>query len=382
MRILLCSPKPLKRELGCSKNLIELAEELEILGWKCDLIDNFYLLGNGKRRDSSKLYSEALKKYLEENSCDYDVILYEHVTLPYPRSAFSEKTLMVARPALLLFHLEKINIPIKKKLKTHIKDFLLCNPGQRTLKRNIANSLITLQQADLIQALNNDDKAEIISRGVASEKVIVVSNGIDRGRRAFFDAVSVIPPAAPKIAFVGTFDFRKGALDLPKIVDLISASIPQIKFRLLGTSGLYRTEEKILKFFPKRLRRYLEITLSYPAHELPRLLSDCSVGVFPSYLEGFPFGILEMLSASIPVFAYDVPGPSMMLDQEYLIPVSDFESLSKSVVKLLRNPQKLAQSRVEARERSHCFSWEKTAQELDIIYLKNLEKKRNLTGHS
>lgn len=373
---------PLKRELGCSKNLIELAEELEKLGWKCDLIDDLYLLGAARPRNYSKPYSEALKKYLEKNSCDYDVILYEHTTLPYPRSVFSKKTLMVARPALLLFHLEKINIPIKKKLKTHVKDFLLCNPSQRTLKRNIANSLITLQQADLIQALNNDDKAEIISRGISPEKVIVVSNGIDKDRRVLFDKVSVVPPVDPKIAFVGTFDFRKGALDFPKIVNLISAFIPHVKFRLLGTSGLYRTEEEILKFFPKHLRKHLEITLSYPAHELPQLLSDCSVGIFPSYLEGFPFGILEMLSASISVFAYDVPGSSMMLDQEYLIPAGNFEALGNSVVKLLNNPQKLAQSRVQARERSRCFSWERTARELDVIYLKNLEKKRNLMGHS
>jgi glycosyltransferase involved in cell wall biosynthesis len=381
MRILLCSPKPLKRELGCSKNLVELAEELEKLGWKCDLIDDFYLLGSGRSRDSSRSYSEALRKYLEENSCNYDVVLYEHLTLPYLRSVFSEKALMVARPALLLLHLEKISIPIKKKLKTHIKDFLLCNPAQRMLKRNIANSLITLQQADLVQALNNDDKAEIISRGVVSEKVIVVSNGIDRDRRILFNKVSVNPPVDHKIAFVGTFDFRKGALDLPKIVNLISASIPQVKFRLLGTSGLYRTEEKVLEFFPKHLRRHLEITPSYPAHELPKLLADCSVGVFPSYLEGFPFGVLEMLSASIPVFAYDAPGPSMMLGQEYLMPVGDFEALGNSVVKLLNNPQKLAQSRMQARERSQYFSWERTARELDVIYLKNLEKKRNLTGH-
>jgi glycosyltransferase involved in cell wall biosynthesis len=115
---------------------------------------------------------------------------------------------------------------------------------------------------------------------------------------------------------------------------------------------------------------------------LPCLLSDCSVGVFPSYLEGFPFGVLEMLSASIPVFAYKVPGPSMMLEQQYLIPVGNYESLSNGVIKLLKNPQRLAQSRVQARARSHYFSWERTARELNTIYLENLEKKRRLIRYS
>ena len=378
MKILLCSPKPLKRELGCSKNLIELAEELEKIGWKCNLIDDLYLLKTRKIRNYFQLYSEALKKYLEENSSNYDVILYEHQTLPYARSFFSEKALMVARPALLLFHLEKTYIPIKKKLKTRVKDFLLADPNKRRLKRQIANSLITLQQADLVQAINNDDKSEIISRGIEPDKVIVVPNGIDRSRRVLFDRVSATPPLKPKIAFVGTFDFRKGALDFPKIVKLVSMSIPQVKFRLLGTSGLYRTEKEVLNFFPKQLRSYLEIIPSYPAHELPQLLSDCSVGIFPSYLEGFGFGILEMLSASIPVFAYDVPGPSMMLSQEYLMPAGDFETLGNGVINLLKNPQKLAQSREQARERSHDFSWEKTARELDVIYKINLEKIRKI----
>ena len=38
-----------------------------------------------------------------------------------------------------------------------------------------------------------------------------------------------------------------------------------------------------------------------------------SAGAFPSHCEGFPFGVLEMLAAGLPVVAYRAPGAPMMI---------------------------------------------------------------------
>ena len=80
-----------------------------------------------------------------------------------------------------------------------------------------------------------------------------------------------------------------------------------------------------MNYFPKKLRGYIEVIPQFHPDELPILLSSCSLGIFPSYLEGFAFGVLEMLAAALPVIAYDTPGAPMMVPEQYLVPsdVSD-----------------------------------------------------------
>jgi glycosyltransferase involved in cell wall biosynthesis len=106
----------------------------------------------------------------------------------------------------------------------------------------------------------------------------------------------------------------------------------------------------------------------FAAEALPELLAPCSVGIFPSYVEGFGYGVLEMLAASLPVIAYDVPGPPMMLPPEYLVGRGDVAGLSARVVALLRDPARLADARSWARERSRQFCSQEIAGATSAIY--------------
>ena len=69
--------------------------------------------------------------------------------------------------------------------------------------------------------------------------VDVLPLGITAARRPLFDAVSAsIPPGPPRIAFVGTFDPRKGMCEFPELVARVSDRIPEVRFRLVGTAGM------------------------------------------------------------------------------------------------------------------------------------------------
>ena len=376
MKILFCSKARIKAELGCSKNAIELAEELEHLDWKCKLIGSDDIVeGQKSGTKRSEEYHENLRQYLRLHAAEYDVVLYEHACLPYPREEFCSKTLFVARPALLFLHLQKISIPKPKTLKYKIGSLIKKSAREKKFTSTIQTSLKSLKSADLVQALNYDDKSELTEHGIAEEKIAVVPNGISRDRRVLFDAVSCQPPEKPKVAFVGTFDFRKGANDFPKIVQSICQKLPETTFRLLGTAGLFETKEQVLSFFPKHLRQQIEVIPHFAASELPELLASCSVGIFPSYLEGFGFGVLEMLSASIPVIAYDAPGPPMMLSKDYLVSPGDTKVMSNKVVSLLQNREKLLAARIWSKEQSQKFCWQKIANQVNQIYLEHLSKK-------
>mgnify|MGYP002785256976 FL=1 len=82
-----------------------------------------------------------------------------------------------------------------------------------------------------------------------------------------------------------------------------------------------------------------------------------------------------MLAASIPVIAYNAPGPPMMLPSEYLVAPGDTDSMSAKVIDLLKDIKKLAQARVWAKERSQEFCWQKIAEKTSQIYLEYLGKK-------
>lgn len=179
------------------------------------------------------------------------------------------------------------------------------------------------------------------------------------------------------MGFVGTFDFRKGAAEFPALVDAVAKEIPDVSFHLYGTAGLFQTAEQVTQHFPLHLRTKLHIVPRFIASELPSLLAECRVGMFPSYLEGFPFGVLEMLASGLPVVAYDVPGPPEMVPRRWLVAPGDVFGMSAKIVELLKNPLALTDSRREAKRIAQSFTWESVARRTISLYTARLGQ---LTG--
>ena len=223
---------------------------------------------------------------------------------------------------------------------------------------------------------NDDDKAELVRRSFDPAKIVVIPFGMDTSRRIAFEKCSSPIADPPVIAFVGTFDHRKGARDFPEIVRHVRKQIPNARFRLLGTEGHARSAEQVRSVFSKTDRDALEIYPTFAADELPRLLADCSLGVFPSHIEGFGFAVLEMLAASLPVIAYDAPGPPMMLPPEWLIERGNTAAFAAKVVNLLSSKQHFNEARQQALTIPPRFTWKSAAMLTDQAYRSAIEKRR------
>lgn len=375
MKILFCLRSPLNKELGASKTLIELAEELEQIGWNCTLIEPKDIAINQNEKEQKQNYAENLRLYLKQNAAKYDIVEYEHCYLPFPRHEFPSKTLFVARSQLLGHHFIKIKVPRSQNWKSKINYFLTGWQDLQKRKANVAIAQKTIEEADLVTVLNFDDEKELINNNINPEKIVVIPNGLSGETRALFNNISSEIPAQPKIVFVGSFINRKGATDIPKIFQQINQKIPDSTFLLLGTGA---NIEQVLSKFPSFLHNKIDVIPYYKATELPSLLADCSVGIFPSYIEAFGLGVLEMLAASIPVIAYNSPGPPMMLPEKYLVSCGDFQEISVRVVKLLKNHDELMQARKWAKQRSQDFCWYKIAKKTSEIYINNWQKKQAL----
>jgi glycosyltransferase involved in cell wall biosynthesis len=284
---------------------------------------------------------------------------------------------MVARSVLLVQHLASIHIPQPRSLRA-LAGRIVHGPRRAALVRlRIEQADRTIRSADLVNVSNDRDRAELVRRGVEAAKVIVLPFGLFAARREQFRRhCGSDAPAQPLVGFVGTFDPRKGALDFPAIVRRIIAGCPAARFRLLGTDGMLRGAAAVLRRFPRRVRHRIDVIPRFEPDDLPRLLAGVSAGVFPSYLEGFGLGVLELLAAAVPVIAYDAPGPPAMLPREHLVAPGDVRAMGDRVIELLNDGAKLAQARIEARQIAHRFDWSDIARRTLEIYQSALARRR------
>lgn len=378
MKIAFFSPKPFSYKLGATKNRMELAGNLEKLGWETHLVDKDQVMGNREVVEES--YNEALKKYLIRHAHKYDVVLYEYNSLPFNRNLFCEKTVFVARPALLFFSDSQINNPVdlrtRLSLNYHkILTALKINSGSKD--KNLDREKITsLEQSDVIQVQNRLDAALLIKKGFDKNKIIVVPNGITEERSLSLRKDRELFQKYFTIAFIGTFDFRKGAMDFPFIVKNLLKKYPDCRFKFIGTKGLYSTADQVLNFFSKKFQKSIEVIPTFEPEELPEILRECQIGIFPSYLESFGFGALEMMCAGLPVVSYNIPGPSDFILKDLLVPVGNKSLMVEKVLNLMEDEAELKRISLEARDIADEYSWSKIALTTSLKYLKHI-KKRN-----
>ena len=199
-KILFCTPAPLTKSLGAAKVVVELAEEMQLLGWDCTLVCPADLAAPGDPTPM-KSFAANLRPYLKEHAGEYDVVDFDHEYLPYSRSEFSARPLFVARSVLLVHHLETIPIPTGQGVKRKLGTLLKGRARLRVQQERICRAQTAVEQADLVNVSNDDDKAELMRRGISGDKIVVIPYGISRSRRPLFNAVSTALPAQPVIAF-------------------------------------------------------------------------------------------------------------------------------------------------------------------------------------
>ncbi|MEH2361337.1 glycosyltransferase family 4 protein [Nostoc sp.] len=387
LRILMLLHMPWERNLGGSRVQLELAEDFRKLGHDVEKFDYYDAF---PKHTSSRLrelfcpsFSVKAKAFVQANAHRFDIIDAHQGNLPFSKQELGFKGLLVARSVgLYAFYDEFAKQQNARKPPEKIKTRLgnLLRSWQH--RREYPLYSRSLQTSDLINVPNHDELAYIRDIIGLGNKCVVFPFGLSQQRqKAFTEAIQPVEVrlANKQVVFIGTWGPRKGSRDWGEIVMRVKKQVPEVRFLFLGTSF---SVQKVLEDLNLLACDWIEIIPSYDSDELPRLLSGATIGAFPSYIEGFPFAVLEKLACGIPTVAYDVPGPREMLrhlDSSFMVPVGDIELFSKQLVNLLRletrSYSQLSQRCVEV---ALNYSWNKIAKHTLDFYLSTLTNKTKL----
>ncbi len=347
LRILAIVNLPWDARLGAARVWMELAEEWTRAGHlveKFCLTDAFPTPAASTVRSTLRtaLFPYRAAAFVRKNAARFDVIDCLIGTLPFHKRALAFRGLFVARSVglhrLYKEFLDESRIRWPEQPKGRFLGRIFHGALERRFWKHAQTSL---QVCDLLNVPNDDERSTLGRDRSLRAPAIVEPYGLsDRFREALEHAAA---PAAErlrrqKICFIGMWSLRKGSRDWPQIMDGIWRRHPAAEFVFLGTmfgEEVVRAElgfdhSNRITCFPK-----------YDAANLPALLADVAIALFPSYIEGFGLAVLEQLAAGLPTAAYDVPGPRQILASQrdaLLTPAGDPAALAARASEILALP--------------------------------------------
>lgn len=300
--------------------------------------------------------------------------------IPYPKSAYNYKGIVVYRSHGLqpLYRQIEQSAPYKRmesfdsnkiSLKTRLGNlyrFLQKKDGDYELFNSI-------KHADIVHALNQAEYNYFVDYGIPPERVFLIPNGVPDEQINILQDITICKKRK-ELSFIGSWTLRKGIKDLNSIIAEVHKQTTLEQINLLGGGEMLQTNS----FFEPRFHPLLRLIPQFSQNELPELLKQTKVGIFPSYAEGFGLAILEQLALGIPVVAYHIPGPADILqplNEGLLIKPGDKAAFGKKVVELLNLPEEnYVELSVKCRERAKFFKMSTISRQFINIYQLSLAK--------
>lgn len=347
LRVLFAVHTPWRDTLGLPRVSIELSRQLILMGHHCDKfsLEDAFPRGLGKIRDifRLRLFQRRLLSHIREHGHRYDIIQAEHTLLPYPRAAYRFDGHLIAKSNGLVHHYRQFQNGPRSKLLAESGDRQ--SLAGRLLRRidqyfndAIASADKTFATADSIHVLNTDELLYVSEELGNHSKCRLLPNALADGHAtALNHAGQARRNAGRTISYVGTWSVRKGQVELPHVIRKVRQSFPDARFQLIGTAV---DSAAINARLHAEDRAHVTIVPSFQPEELPHLLEDSCYGIFPSYIEGLPLGLLEMLTAGLQVVAWDVPGPrdlSKHFTSCRLVPAGKIDATANALNALLQS---------------------------------------------
>ncbi len=293
-------------------------------------------------------YAKSVTRYVLRNIQKPDLI---HCHNPYPDG-----------PGVLKL-VEEWKVPLVMHLRGSMDYYLDYSSMRHLLK--------ALHKADAIIAVSDKEKETFTRKGLHTDKIHVIPNGVDMGlfkpRPKMLLRKKLKLPSGKIILFVGSLVPVKGLEDFVQAVKNLDATIV-----ILGDGPL---------------RSHLQAQLPHAyfrgvlgREETAHYMSAADLLVISSHSEGRPNTLYEALASDLAVVATEVGGiPELIKNGEngVLVPPRSPMMLRNAIQELLKNDKLRTQLASQGRKtiEKNKLTWEEHARRLIEIYKKVMKRK-------
>ncbi len=195
-----------------------------------------------------------------------------------------------------------------------------------------------------------------------------------------------LPPAPDTrvVTYLGRMEHRKGVLDLARAVPLILADCPDVRFRFVGRALASPDPALDMRAYLARMLAPFAPSVSLEGHmpleNVPSILADAEVCVFPSLWENFPGVCLEAMAAGRGIVGSMSGGMSEMLREGsgLLVPPHSPSDIARAVVHLLSNPDERRQMGERARRRVQTqYGADQIGPQQEASYARAIQRRRD-----
>ncbi len=233
------------------------------------------------------------------------------------------------------------------------------------------------ETADLIIAVSNRTKAQVMRLGADEGKIRVVYNGVDSEKFANAapgsKAIESFKKKKKVVLFLGRLTEQKGPVQFLHAAKKVLTLEPDTLFVVAGKGEL----------LPLLINMTLEMGISQnvkflgfvPDEEQQKIYKMADVYVMPSTSEPFGITALEAMSSGVPVIISKTSGVAEVVKTAIKIDFWDINAMAENIIAVLRYPTLSCTMSEMSKDESEHHSWEKAADETLAVYKEAVSKK-------
>ena len=180
---------------------------------------------------------------------------------------------------------------------------------------------------------------------IHQQRLVIIPNGVDTTKfhpprsKKEQEVETILTPKSSGaiVGWVGNMRQEKGFAQLVKIAGLVAASLPRVKFLVIGKGPDFFLAHRSVK----KANLTNQFIFTGQVEEVAPYYRAMTLLVNTSLSEGMCSAILEGMASELPVVTSDIPANRLLVNEGedgYLVPVNDAEQFAQRIIELLRRP--------------------------------------------